>query len=94
MRAESGFKCERCRAPELTGPGQTLTVNLIRRDLPYTNRANLVVLCRRCQGQLRTVHLDDLGRQLELFESYELHWLRPHLEGLGLLVPGTRERNN
>ena len=86
MRAEVGFKCERCGAPEGSGPGHTLTVNLLNKDQEDRRRANLAVLCRHCQGRVRTRPLDRLAIQLELFEPFELRWLGPHLEALGILA--------
>lgn len=90
MRSEVGFKCERCGAPEGSDPGHTLTVNPINRELVYIKRANLAVLCRHCQGRARKISLDRLVLQLELFEPFELLWLQPHLEGLGIPLPGAR----
>ena len=90
MRAEAGFRCERCGAPELPGPGHTLTVNQLINQDGYTTRANRVVLCRRCQGHLRAQPMGRLANQLEMFEPFELRWLQPHLDGLGIPVPGAR----
>ena len=90
MRAEAGFKCERCGAPEGSGPGHTLTVNRLNNVLGDIRRANLVVLCRRCQGYTRNIPLDRLVSQLELFETFELSWLGPHLDALGVPLPGAR----
>jgi hypothetical protein len=87
MRSEVRFRCERCGDPERPDSGHTLTVNPINRELEYIKRANLVVLCRHCQGRLRLIPLDRLVKQLELFDSFELRWLQPHLEGLGIRVP-------
>jgi len=86
MRAEAGFECERCGAPERTDSGHTLTVNTLNKEQGHTRRANLVVLCRHCQGRLRLIPLDRLANQLELFEPFELRWLQPHLEALGILA--------
>jgi hypothetical protein len=93
MRAEADFRCERCGYPEGEGSGHTLTVNPIIRDLPYIKRANLVVLCRRCQGRTRRVSLESMARQLGLFESSELPWLEPHLAGVGIRRPGIGEHD-
>jgi hypothetical protein len=90
MRAEAGFRCERCGAPEGSAPGHTLTVNLVNTVLTYSSRANLVVLCRHCQGRLRTRPMGRLINQLEMFEPFELRWLQPHLEALGIPIPGAR----
>ena len=94
MRSEVGFKCERCGAPEGSGPGHTLTVNLLTRDQGRLRRANLAVLCRHCQGRLRHIPLDHLLLQLELFEPFELAWLGPHLEALEIPVPDVSGRRN
>jgi len=90
MRSETGFKCERCGAPERTDPGHTLTVNLLNKEQGYLRRANLAVLCRHCQGRTRRISLDRLANQLELFEPFELLWLGPHLEALGVRIPDPR----
>jgi len=90
MRSETGFRCERCGAPEGSDSGHTLTVNLLNKEQRDTRRANLVVLCRHCQGRTRRLCLGELANQLELFEPFELAWLGPHLEALGILVPGPR----
>lgn len=92
MRAEVGFKCERCGAPEGSGPRHTLTVNPLCKDQGLTVRANLAVLCRHCGGRVRTRPLDRLANQLEMFEHFELRWLQPHLEALGIQAPGARLR--
>jgi hypothetical protein len=31
-----------------------------------------------------------LINQLEMFEPFELRWLQPHLEALGIPIPGAR----
>ena len=49
--------------------------------------ANLIVLCRRCQGRTRAMHLDHQVNQLEMFGPFELLWLASHLERLGISVP-------
>lgn len=94
MRAQAGYKCERCGDHEDPEGGHTLTVNLVNKMLTDTRRANLVVLCRHCQGRLRLIPLDHLVNQLEMFGDFELHWLEPHLGGLGIRVPNARSRNN
>lgn len=94
MRAEAGFKCERCGDPEGPGPGHTLTVNLLNKEQGDIRRANLVVLCRRCQGRVGKRPLVRLANQLELFEPFELLWLQPHLEALGVRTPDPRLRRN
>jgi hypothetical protein len=94
IRAEARFKCERCGAPEGSEPGRTLTVNLVNKAFANTWTANLVALCRHCQGRLRVIPLDHLVNQLEMFGDFELKWLGPHLERLGIRVPDTRSRNN
>lgn len=94
MRAEAGFMCERCGAPEGSSPGHTLTVNTLTKDQRLTRRANRVVLCRHCQGRLRGIPLGHLVNQLELFEPFELRWLQPHLEALGIPPPDPKQRNN
>lgn len=94
MRAEVGFKCERCGAPEGSAPGYTLTVNLLNKLLPALRRANLVVLCRHCQGCTRNISLARLASQLEMFDPFELRWLQPHLEALGIAPPEPRLRSN
>ena len=94
MRSEVGFKCERCGAPEGSNPGHTLTVNLLNKDQEDRRRANLAVLCRHCQGRTRCLPLLELANQLELFEPFELRWLRPHLEALGMPLPGARSSSN
>ncbi|KPJ52068.1 MAG: hypothetical protein AMJ37_03580 [Dehalococcoidia bacterium DG_18] len=94
MRAEAGFRCERCGAPELPGPGHTLTVNLLTRDQGRLRRANLAVLCRHCQGRTRHISLDRLINQLDMFEPFELRWLQPHLEALGIPTQGAMGRRN
>lgn len=93
MRAEAGFRCERCGDPENPDGGHTLTTNLLIKELGTISRANSVVLCRRCQGHLRSISLVRLANQLELFESFELRWLQPHLEALGISTPEPRLRN-
>jgi len=90
MRSEVGFKCERCGAPEGSGPGHTLTVNPLSKSQGLRVRANLAVLCRHCQGRVRTRPMGRLVGQLELFEPFELRWLQPHLEALGIPLPGAR----
>lgn len=94
MRAQVGYKCERCGDHAGSESGHTLTVNLVNKILTDTRRANLVVLCRHCQGRLRLIPLDHLVNQLEMFDFFELRWLEPHLEGLGIRAPGVRLRNN
>jgi hypothetical protein len=90
MKADAGFKCERCGAPEGEGPGQSLTVNLLIEARGYMVLANLVVLCRHCQGHTRQLNLLNLINQRELFEPFEHTWLVPHLKRLGLGVPDLR----
>jgi len=88
MRSEVGFRCERCGDPERPEGGHTLTVNLLNKEQGDIRRANLAVLCRRCQGRTRNIPLNRLANQLELFEPFELRWLGPHLEALGIPLPG------
>ena len=94
MRAQAGYKCERCGEHEDPESGHTLTVNLVNKLFTDFRRANLVVLCRHCQGRLRIIPLDHLVNQLELFEPFELLWLQPHLEGLGIRIPESRVNRN
>lgn len=94
MRAEAGFKCERCGDPEDPEGGHTLTTNLLIRELGVIARANLVVLCRCCQGHVLHMPLARLAGQLELFEPFELSWLRPHLEGMGVRISDARLGRN
>lgn len=94
MRAEAGFRCERCGAPEGSDPGHTLTVNLLTRDQGRLRRANLAVLCRRCQGRTRNIPLDRLINQLDMFEPFEMVWLGPHLEALEIRSPDLSGRRN
>lgn len=94
MRAMAGFSCERCGAPEGSAPGYTLTVNLLNRSLTIFRRANLAVLCRHCQGRTRHLNLRNLANQAEMFDPFELRWLQPHLEGLGIRAPDVRLGNN
>jgi hypothetical protein len=94
MRAQAGYKCERCGDHEDPESGHTLTVNLVDKLVTDPPRANLVVLCRHCQGRLRVIPLDHLANQLEMFEPFELRWLQPHLEGMGIRVPEPRLRRN
>jgi hypothetical protein len=94
MRAESGFRCERCGDPENPEGGHTLTTNLLIRELGVITPANLVVLCRHCQGHVLHMPLAHLASQLEIFDPFELRWLRPHLDGLGIQVPDLSERRN
>ena len=90
MRAEAGFRCERCGDPENPEGGHTLTTNLLIKELGTISRANSVVLCRHCQGCVRHMPLVELIYQLEMFEPFELRWLQPHLEGLGIQVRDPR----
>jgi hypothetical protein len=94
MRAEAGFRCERCGDPELPDSGHTLTTNLLIKELGVVSRANLVVLCRHCQGRVRNMPLVRLAGQLEMFAPFELRWLQPHLEGLGIRAPDVSGRRN
>lgn len=94
MRAEAGFRCERCGAPEDPDGGHTLTTNLLLKELGTITRANLVVLCRHCQGRVCPMPLAKLAGQLEMFDHFELRWLQPHLEGLGLSRPDVSVRSN
>lgn len=94
MRAEAGFECERCGTPELPDAGHTLTTNLLIKELGTISQANSVVLCRHCQGRVRNLSLRNLANQLELFEPFELRWLRPHLEAMGMPAPGASSSSN
>lgn len=94
MRAEAGFRCERCGEPENPDGGHTLTVNAFVYSQGPISRASRFVLCRRCQGHLRSMPWDRLVNQLEMFEPFELHWLQPHLEALGIPVPAAKLDNS
>jgi hypothetical protein len=94
MRSEVGFRCERCGAPELPDSGHTLTTNLLIEELGVVTRANLVVLCRHCQGHTRHLTLRNLANQLEMFDPFEFRWLQPHLEALGIQHPDVSGRRN
>lgn len=94
MKAEAGFRCERCGDTERLDGGHTLTTNLLIRELGVITRANLAVLCRHCQGYVLHMPLARLAGQLELFEPFELRWLRPHLEGMGVRTPDARLGRN
>jgi len=86
-KAEAGFRCERCGDPERPDGGHTLTTNQLIEELGILAQANLVVLCRHCQGHVRSMDLRNLANQLEMFTPFELRWLQPHLERLGIQAP-------
>lgn len=94
MKAEVGFRCERCGTPERPEGGHTLTTNLLIKELGVITQDNLVVLCRHCQGHIQHMSLLSLVNQLAIFDNFELRWLQPHLEGLGVPLPAAASRNN
>lgn len=87
MRAEAGFCCERCLHPDDPQAGYMLTVHHLNGVPEDCRRANLAVLCQRCHLHIQNIPLDRLANQLELFDDFELRWLQPHLEGLGVRFP-------
>lgn len=71
-----------------------LTVHHLNCDPGDCRRANLAALCQRCHLHVQNIPLVQLANQLEMFEPFELRWLQPHLEGLGILAPAVGVRSN
>lgn len=92
-RAEAGFRCERCRHPDDRYTGYMLTVHHLNKNKSDSRQANRTALCQRCHLHIEPIPLEALVNQLELFEPFELRWLKPHLEGLGIPIPEPRLRN-
>jgi len=86
-KAEVYFECERCGHPDDPEAGYTLTVHHLNGNPADCRRANLAALCQRCHLHVQNVDLRNLANQLEMFGDFEQKWLRPHLEGLGILAP-------
>ena len=86
-KCDVDFTCERCGHPHDPDNGYTLTVHHLNGNPADCRKANLAVLCQRCHLHVQAVPFVCLVNQLEMFDDFELRWLRPHLEGLGLTVP-------
>lgn len=93
IRAEVGFRCERCRRSNDSQAGYMLGVHHINKVKADIRLANLAALCQRCHLHVEPIPLEALVNQLEMFEPFELRWLKPHLEGLGIPIPEPRLRN-
>jgi hypothetical protein len=87
MKVNAGFVCERCGHPDDPENGYMLTVHHLDGVPAHCQSANLPVLCQRCHLHVQNIPLYQLANQLEMFEDFEMRWLRPHLEGLGIPVP-------
>jgi len=85
-KSEAGFKCERCGRKEDPQSDNMLDVIALDKELPVFKWANLVVLCPSCRDFVQGIPWACLANQLEMFDDFEMRWLRPHLEGLG--IPG------
>ncbi len=76
VKAESGYRCERCGHPHDPGAGYALTVHHLDNDKSNCARWNLAALCQRC-------HLAVQGKvflpQFYMFEHSA--WFIPHVVG-------------
>lgn len=76
VKAEAGYKCERCRHPHDPATDHTLTVHHLDGNKSNCARWNLAALCQKC-------HLHCQGKlfmpQFFIFEHSE--WFKTHVDG-------------